>query len=213
MITCLNLLTGAAGCVVIIEGNYHVAIYFVAIAGFFDFLDGLAARLLGVQSAIGKELDSLADMISFGLLPSLYMLMVMRNLNPAYELLPYVALGIAAFSALRLARFNIDDRQTNEFIGLPTPANALMATSLSFWPIATDHLWGMMVFILVSCGLLVANLPLIALKFKGTGWVANKWKYILILLITGALIGFQSAALPLVIPLYLLISIIRNFTS
>jgi len=212
LLTSLNLLTGAYGCIQVLEGNYQYAIYFVIISGFFDFLDGFVARLLHVQSAIGKELDSLADVISFGMLPALYMVMTLRSVaTDSDSLLPYLGLIVVAFSAIRLAKFNIDDRQSDQFIGVPTPANAIMLTSLSFLPTAfAPGLYAYLAITVVSSLLLVAEIPLIALKFKGAGWANNSWKYIFILVTVVLLVGLQLSALPFIIPVYLVISILSN---
>lgn len=211
ILTCLNLITGGIACVLIIRGDYHLAIYFTLISAVFDFLDGFVARLLKVQSAIGKELDSLADMISFGLVPALYMFRTIE-VQSTSEYLPFFALLIAAFSAIRLAKFNIDDRQSDQFIGLPTPANTIFITSLSFLP----ENWVMNVPTLltittISSLILVANIPMIALKFKKASWKGNQLRYLLILTIV-ILIGlFQLQALPFVIPVYIVFSVLGNF--
>jgi len=213
-ITCLNLVAGALGCITILQGDFHLAIYFVIVSGLFDFMDGFAARILGVQSAIGKELDSLADMVSFGLLPALYMVMLIRDQEPSNEYLAFSGLLIVVFSAIRLARFNIDDRQTDHFIGLPTPANTVLITSLTFLPSAFQlSISGLLILTVVSSLLLVANLPLIALKFKGVSWAANKWKYLLMMVVIGLLAALQDTALPLIIPVYLVISIVGNLST
>lgn len=210
-LTCLNLVTGSIGCISILRGDYEQAIYFVLIAGLFDFLDGFAARLLKVQSAIGKELDSLADMVSFGLLPALYLLVRIED-HTDHPLLPYIALIVAAFSALRLAKFNIDESQSDKFIGLPTPANAIFIATLNFLPLNLQPgLWALIAIALTTSLLLVANLPLIALKFKGTSWIKNKWKYLLIILIVLLVSVFQLTALPFIIPAYLLVSTLGNY--
>ncbi|RED99742.1 CDP-diacylglycerol--serine O-phosphatidyltransferase [Marinoscillum furvescens] len=210
-LTCLNLITGAIGCIAIIRGNSEWAIYFVLISAFFDFLDGFAARLLHVQSAIGKELDSLADVISFGLLPSLFVFAQLeQQLDQPY--LPYVALLIGAFSAIRLAKFNTDDRQSDQFIGLPTPANALLLTSLPLLPSAIDLSgYPLLALALVTCYLLVAPLPMIALKFNDWSWKNNQLKYSLVILIVLLVAMLQLKALPFVIPAYVVLSIIGNF--
>lgn len=208
LITCLNLLTGALGCIEIVEGRFENAIYYVAVAGLFDFLDGFAARLLSVKSDIGKELDSLADMVSFGLLPALFMMQLLKTGDEAY--LPYFGLLIAVFSALRLAKFNVDTRQTDQFIGLPTPANTLLITSLVFFPIALP-IWVLLVITTVSCFLMVAPFPLLALKFKSFGWKGNEARFILVVSCVLLLIVFKSAGLTAIVPLYLILSFIGNF--
>ncbi len=214
VITCLNLATGSIGCIYVIQGAYHQAFYFILVSAFFDFLDGLFARLLGVQSPIGKELDSLADMVSFGLLPSLYLVMALESASPSIEYFKYFGVLVALFSAIRLAKFNLDVRQSDQFIGLPTPANAILISSLSFLPVD----WSLNVYLLmaiaaISSFLLVMEVPLIALKFKGLAWKSNQWRFILIVIILGLLALFQLEAIPLVIPCYVILSIIGNFTS
>ncbi|MFY0608152.1 MAG: CDP-diacylglycerol--serine O-phosphatidyltransferase [Cyclobacteriaceae bacterium] len=213
-ITCLNLATGAVGCIFIIQGAYHQAFYFVLVAAFFDFLDGLFARLLGVQSPIGKELDSLADMVSFGLLPALYLVMSIDFYSPPSEYLKYIGLVVAMFSAIRLAKFNLDTRQTDQFIGLPTPANAILITSLSFLPADWSMNFYLMIGIsILSAFLLVMEVPLIALKFKGLSWKSNQFRFVLIMVLAALIAFFQLAAIPLIIPCYLILSIIGNFSS
>lgn len=214
-LTCLNLLTGAFGCIAIFEGQHENALYYVLLSAFFDFLDGFAARLLHVQTEIGKELDSLADMVSFGLLPSLYMVTALEHhLVLNNEQMPYIGLLIAAFSALRLAKFNVDTRQSDRFIGLPTPANAIMITSLSFIPAAISITGSfLMILTLISCYLMVAELPMIALKFKGFGWKGNQWRYALVMVVVVSAGVFQLAAVPFVIPVYLVLSVMENLAS
>ena len=121
-ITCLNLAVGCLAIIAIFEGKLDNIIYYILVAGIFDFLDGFAARMLKVTSAIGKDLDSLADMVTFGVVPSLLMFAMLKN-NSSIEWLPYLALLIAVLSGLRLAKFNNDERQSDTFYGLPTPAN------------------------------------------------------------------------------------------
>lgn len=212
-LTCLNLITGGIGAIFIIRADYDLAIYFVLVSALFDFFDGFAARMLKVQSVIGKELDSLADMVSFGLVPALYMFRVLEG-QTNIQYLPYYGLLIAAFSALRLAKFNVDDRQSDQFIGLPTPANTIMIASLSFLPANWEiTLIATIVIITVSSFLLVANVPMIALKFKTFGWKGNELRFILILSIVSLGIIFGINALPFIIPVYILLSLIGNFIS
>ena len=136
-ITCANLFSGCIGIVFAFKGEQEVAAYFVLLSGLFDFFDGMVARLLNVKSEIGKQLDSLADMVSFGFLPGVVMfqLLMLSDYSSAY--LPYLGFLITVFSALRLAKFNIDERQTEDFIGLNTPKNTLFIVSLPF--IAHDY--------------------------------------------------------------------------
>lgn len=213
IITCLNLISGSVGCIFIFDGRVDVAVYFVILAGFFDFCDGFFARLLKVSSPIGKELDSLADMVSFGVLPAFFMYRSIAA-GDSTGYLPWIALIIVVFSAVRLARFNLDERQTDGFIGLPTPANALMLTSIVFLPATLELPSGGLALLAVAAScLLVAPMPMIALKFSGTSWQRNSGKYVLIAGIALLISIFGLKAAPFVIPLYILISLIRNFRS
>ena len=223
-ITCLNVLTGTLGIALIIDGGAEIAIYFVLIAAGFDFLDGLVARLLKVQSEMGKQLDSLADLVSFGLLPALALMELDSNFGMVGVAL-VSAMLIVPFSALRLAKFNIAMDQANEFKGLPTPANAIMITSFiyfytDFWDILKLNDWlflgpflmqeGLVVFSLISCFLLVSNIPMIALKFKSMSWKGNELRYTLLILEVLGLAVFQLSFIPFVIPLYIMVSIVGN---
>lgn len=207
-LTCCNLLCGCFGVVFVLEGRTVPAAYFVWVAGLFDFMDGFAARLLKVSSPIGKELDSLADMVSFGLLPSLvmYKMMVVAG-APSY--LPYVAFSITAFSALRLAIFNLDERQSDSFRGLPTPANALLLTALPLLPaIGLLQDYRVLTFItILSSYLLVSGIELFALKFKNFSWADNKIRFTFLALSVLLLITLQLAAIPVIILLYIGLSL------
>ena len=176
-LTCLNLFSGCIACVMAFEFKYDWALTFIIISAVFDFLDGMSARVLHAPSPIGKELDSLADDISFGLVPSVIIFSLLREMtypdwmSSFQEYVPYFAFLIAIFSALRLAKFNIDERQTSSFIGLNTPANTL------FWAAAAAQyhdwliqggvvLYGLLVCIVLCSLLLVAEIPLVGLKLK-----------------------------------------------
>lgn len=209
-LTCCNLLCGCLGIVFVLEGQTVPAAYFVWIACVFDFFDGFAARILKVSSPIGKELDSLADMVSFGLLPSvvLYKMLVAAN---APEYVPYLAFSIAIFSALRLAIFNLDERQSDSFRGLPTPANALFITAL---PLLTGiaailfyEYWVLCLVTLVSSYLLVSGIELFALKFKNFSWRDNKIRFTFLALVVFLLAVLQLAAIPVIILLYIALSL------
>ena len=136
-VTCLNLFSGCIACVMAFQARYDLALLFIILSAIFDFFDGLLARLLHAHSAIGKDLDSLADDVSFGVAPSLIVFSLFKEMvYPAYILslapyIPYAAFLISVFSAIRLAKFNNDTRQTTSFIGLPVPANALFWGSLA----------------------------------------------------------------------------------
>jgi CDP-diacylglycerol--serine O-phosphatidyltransferase len=208
ILTLLNLITGVLGIINVFQGDYTNTIFFIFIAGVFDFLDGFAARLLQVAGPMGKELDSLADVVSFGVLPSLYLFQLSSGLgNPLW--VNSLALLIAAFSAYRLARFNIDTNQSDRFIGLPTPANAIMVTTIAQLPI---HLIPSQPLIIglatVSSLLLISPFEMIALKFKNFKFQPNVFRYLLmiVLIILIAWLGWGS--LPFMIPIYIFFSFI-----
>jgi CDP-diacylglycerol---serine O-phosphatidyltransferase len=209
-LTICNLLCGCVGVVVALQGDTIPAAYFVWISGVFDFFDGFTARILKVHSAIGKELDSLADMVSFGLLPAV-VLFNMLSRSTSSEIIPYVAFLVAAFSALRLAIFNIDETQRDSFKGLPTPANALMVSAL---PLLTgtvaswlEQSWVLIVITIVSSFLLVSRIDLFALKFKDFTWQSNKIRFTFLILSVLLLLLFKLAAIPLIIILYIGLSL------
>jgi CDP-diacylglycerol--serine O-phosphatidyltransferase len=184
--------------------------YFVWIAVAFDFADGLAARALKISSPLGKELDSLADVVSFGVLPALLMYTLIDFESPL-RYLPYAALLLAVAAAVRLAVFNIDTTQTDSFKGLPTPANALFITGIPFlqhpfFDFIFNPLMLVAVTILFSL-LMVSRLELFALKFKGNGWKGNELKFTFLALSVLLLVFFQYAAVPLIILLYLGLSL------
>jgi CDP-diacylglycerol--serine O-phosphatidyltransferase len=209
-LTCCNLVCGCFGVVFCLEGRDVPIAYFVWAAALFDFFDGFVARLLNVSSPIGKELDSLADMISFGLLPALFMYKLIESQTDD-NFLPYIAFTIAVFSALRLAIFNVDTRQTDSFRGLNTPANTLFITSLVFLSEKMGD-WllqpGLLVAITIVFSLLmVSPLEFFALKFKNFKWVKNQLRFTFLLLSVLLLVVFQFAAIPLIILLYIALSL------
>ena len=210
ILTILNLLCGCIGIVSVFENWAIPAAYFVWLAGFFDFFDGFAARLLKVSSPIGKELDSLADMVSFGVLPTVVMYKLIGN-STSVEWLPFIALAIAAFSALRLAIFNVDETQSDSFKGLPTPANALFITGFAMidpsvipWAFETPLLISITV---VFSLLLVAPVRLFALKFKNFGWQENKIRFTFLLVAVLLIAILKIVAIPLIILLYIVLSL------
>ena len=210
-ITCANLFSGCIGVVFALKGELEIAAYFVLLSGIFDFFDGMVARLLNVKSAIGKELDSLADMVSFGFLPGVIMFQLLKTSDYSSEYLPYLGFIITVFSALRLAKFNVDERQTEEFIGLNTPMNTLFIVSLPF--IAKDYpeIIGSSVLLIaitaITSFLLVSEIKIFSLKFSNTTWAKNKFKFIFLIL-SALLIAFlQFAAVPFVLVIYIVLSI------
>ena len=186
-ITCCNLISGCIATYFAFQGDYRTALLFIIIGAVFDFFDGMVARLLHVSSPIGKELDSLADDITFGFAPSAIVFSYLSALTANSQWpIAFLAFIMAAFSALRLAKFNLDERQALGFIGLPTPANAL------FWGALIGGLhgnqlyfegmeWCIIVGIFISSYLLISEIPMFALKFKTWGWKGNEIKYIFLL--------------------------------
>ncbi len=191
-----------------------LAFWIVLVACFFDFLDGFAARILKVSSPIGKELDSLADMVTFGVYPSLVMMLAIRDAGAPNEWLQYVALLLAVCSALRLAKFNIDERQTEGFIGVPTPANALFITSVPLLlPEILPQSEGIELYVLVGLTLLfswlmVSPFHLFALKFKSFGWKGNEIRFTFLALAVLLFGLLRVAAVPLIIIIYVILSLV-----
>ena len=211
-LTCCNLGCGCVGVVCTINGQLESATYLIWGAMLFDFLDGFVARLLRAYSAIGKELDSLADMVTFGVLPGILSYQLLTELEtPGW--LPYLGFLITIFSALRLAKFNVDDRQQNAFIGLPTPANALFISSLVLmdWPWLTYPI--LLTIVVLFSFLLIAPLELFALKFKQFGWKGNEIRYIFLILSASCIIILQFRALPIIIVSYICLSFLKNVLS
>lgn len=218
MITCLNLISGCIATYFAFQSDYSMALLFIVIGAMFDFFDGMTARLLHVSSPIGKELDSLADDITFGFAPSAivfaFLLPLTSNLSP---LLPFLAFIMAAFSALRLAKFNLDERQALGFIGLPTPANALfwgsLIVGLESYPYFEGMEWAILVGTFISCWLLVAEIPMFALKFKTWGWKGNEIKYIFLLTCIPLLLLLGVSGLAAIIAWYVILSVINNYKT
>lgn len=209
-LTCGNLFCGCVGILFAVQYSPETASYFVWAACVFDFFDGFAARALNYSSPIGKELDSLADMVSFGVLPSitLFSLIESQTFNSLFS---YSAFLLAIFSALRLAKFNIDERQKESFIGLPVPANALFITGLIYLPAPLDQVTSSVALLIavaiIFSFLLVSPLELFALKFKNFGWADNKVRFTFLLLSVLLLALFKTGAIPLIILLYIAVSL------
>ena len=220
-LTCLNLVCGTLSAMAALKGNLEMAAIWIIIAAVFDFLDGFAARLLKVASPIGKELDSLSDVVSFGVAPAMiiytWLTRCLYEMAPAIsgsgfmKLMPYIALLVPAMSAVRLARFNIDERQATTFIGLPTPANALF---LGFIPLAADKLsflnnfWLVWAVTIIFALLLVSEISMISLKFKDFSFKGiNIARYALLLVGLILVPIFRWGAFPLIILAYIIISL------
>lgn len=219
-LTCLNLVCGCFSTMASLNGNLTFAAIWIVVAAIFDFCDGLSARLLHVASAIGKELDSLSDVVSFGVAPTMiaykWLTICYSQMPPAAQIpftsyMTYLVFLVPALSAVRLAKFNLDTKQTENFIGMPTPANALF---LGFIPAAAEHIaildsfWVVLVFAVFFAILLVSPINMISLKFKDFKFTGmNIARYLLLLVGIVLFLIFKLGAFPLIIFGYLLISI------
>lgn len=222
LITSLNLLCGGIACIFMLEGHILLASFLVVLGIFFDFFDGLAARLLNVSSEIGLQLDSLADLVTSGLVPSLGVFYLISEFTTGYQshqiqfYFPYVSFLILIGSAYRLAKFNVDDRQTSSFIGLPTPSNALLVLSLLLIIEYQNHLVGhsfiansyfLMFFSVVSMWLLNMEVALFGLKFKNFSVQENWYRYIILILGIGLISLFTYLGVFLTIIAYIILSL------
>lgn len=252
LFTSLNILSGCIAVVLALSGKNNLALapYFIILAAFFDFFDGFFARLLKSYSELGKQLDSLADMVSFGLAPSVIVFRILmqslriKEINPNIKFLDMIILAsaflIAIFSAFRLAKFNLDTRQTDSFIGLATPANAIFFASfplitnfdpsnLILLPQLADNIYFFLLLIGIETSLLklyvllpiififsfllISEFPMFALKFKSYKFSENKLRYFFILSSLLLFVFFQSLAFPVIIVNYIFLSAIRNFVN
>lgn len=219
-ITLGNLLCGCLGLMFVFEGDLKTASYCIFMALILDFFDGFVARLLKSASEIGKELDSLADVVSFGVLPAFMLFAILKNTDQLFEYQHYIALILALASALRLAKFNIDTRQSDSFIGVPTPANGMIIAALPFI-ISEPGLYGhmcsntyvLLAYAFVMSYLLNAELPLFALKFKDFSWANNSFRFVFLILALVLILVFKIAALPLIILSYIVFSIFLDFRN
>ncbi len=221
-VTCANLFSGCMGIYFSMNNRLDYAAFMIAIAAVFDFFDGFIARLLHVKSDLGVQLDSLADMVSFGVLPGMILFQLMHSVLP--EGIPFFltfsAFLVPVFSAIRLAKFNIDTRQTEYFIGLNTPANALLigslpliliqveGTTMSFLNSVIQNYWVLLFLAVLQSCLLVANLPIFSLKFKDFSWANNRVRYLFLGASVLLLFVFQYVAIPVIIALYILLSLL-----
>ena len=229
LLTCCNLFSGCIAAIMVFRNHLDFAAYFVFIAAFFDLLDGIVARKVLSNPAFGKELDSLADVISFGFVPGAVLFKLLQHSNMdfyfhselfirIFQFSPFI---ITVFAALRLAKFNIDTRQSNSFIGLPTPANTLFIVSLPLILIQQSGQFDSIILnpyfiilvILIFSFLMVSEIPLFSLKFKTFGFKENMFQYILIAFALILFPMFLFAAVPVLIILYILLSVIQNNTK
>lgn len=258
LFTAANLISGVLAIILALGGRIDLAPFLIFFGAFCDFLDGFVARKLKISGELGKQLDSLADMVTFGVAPGVIMLMMLIQVTSfefpeggenilwtaggyqrsiqdwlnqllvhgfsGYELIPLVALFIPFFSMFRLAKFNIDTRQSESFIGVPTPANTIffMAFPLAWafqYPETSFHIEMyqivfhpvMLSILIIGMGMLmVSEIPLFSLKFKTFGWSENSIRYVFLLISLGFIVFFKSWSLALIVLLYLILSLIEN---
>jgi len=222
LITLINLFCGCIAVVFISEANYEMAFYMVCLGIFFDFFDGFFARLFKVSSPLGLQLDSLADMVTSGVAPGYVMYSLFTN--SAHELgnnpaIPFLGFIVTLGSCYRLANFNIDTRQTDSFIGLPTPANALFILSLPLVLKFSDSLmmleiltnqWVLLVITLCSAYILNAEIPLFSLKIKKFSFKENALQIVFLIVSVLMVLLLHYIAIPLIIIFYVLLSVVNN---
>jgi len=235
IITLLNLFCGSIAVIFAVEGNLFMAAVFVMLGIVFDFFDGFAARILDVKSELGMQLDSLADMVTSGVVPGIVLFKLFEKTTGSFpyaldfsttewndgttSFLPLIGLLVILASCYRLANFNIDTRQTDSFIGLPVPANTLFILSLPLILMTNDiqwlndlmvNKWFLISVTLLSCYMLNAEIPLFSLKMKTYGFKENAVKYIFLIISVVMLVLLQFLAIPLIIVLYVLLSVFMN---
>lgn len=214
-ITLLNQFSGIVACIFAYNSRFDLALLFVLIGATLDFMDGAMARLLHVSSPLGKELDSLADVITFGLVPGMIAFRLLGPLAEVWEYMPYLGFLITLFSTYRLGKFNIDERQTTSFIGLATPANAIFWLGLAYGYqslLSAVSPWFVLVAVVVSSYLLVCELPMFSFKFHNFGWAENRIRYMFILGAIVLAVVFFRQSLPLIILWYILLSVVGAVT-
>ena len=233
-LTCLNLGFGFWGILLLLNGKVTEATWCIGGALVVDFLDGFVARLLHVSSPIGKELDSLADVVSFGILPSIMLTLMIASITYGipYEQVPatnlfesssfsfYLFIGTlpAMFSAVRLAKFNLDTRQSDRFFGVPTPSNAIIVASFNLIAIDTasilfpliSNLYFILGYCILMSYLLIAEIPLMALKFKDFSWKNNQYRYLLIITAVVLLTLLQKESILLIMAAFIVLSLLQN---
>ncbi len=233
-LTLLNLTSGLLALICVFNGYFDHAFYFVCLGIFFDFWDGFAARKLGVSSELGLQLDSLADMVTCGVVPGLMMFKLFEQIQeniPQYMVtedtfymgvVPYLGFLITIGSCYRLAKFNIDTRQTENFIGLPTPANTLFIMSIPMIQYADQYEWltaildnpyVLLAITILSTYLLNAEVKLFSLKLKDFSWANNKVRYCFIIYAIILLVLFEVVAIPIIILSYILWSVVVNTST
>ena len=229
-ITLMNLLAGIISIYLGMKGELQLSAALIFLAAIMDFLDGMLARVLNAKSPIGAQLDSLADIVSFGVAPAFVFfhtinMVLEMNGQSDLDFLAFSAFVVPLFSAIRLAKFNIDENQTSSFIGLPTPAAGLLLASFpimiivcladnkGFYYDLSTNAYFLVAVAIISSLLMVSRLPMFALKFTSISWVENQTRYIFIILSVFLIILLKLAAIPLIILMYVLISIVMAFSN
>lgn len=231
LITFLNLICGLLALIHAFNGNYNEAFSLVCLGIFFDFWDGFFARIFNAQSPLGVQLDSLADMVTSGVVPGVVMYKMLSDIQENQDIynltpetfymgaVPYIGFVITIASCYRLAKFNIDDRQTDSFIGLPTPANALLIMSIPMILFANQYQWlsdllsnpyFLVGISFLSAYLLNAEIPLFSLKVKYFSWEKNKLQVIFLAISAVLLLLFHFLAIPIIILFYVILSVLNN---
>ena len=223
LFTMLNLFCGCVALVMVADYKFDLAFYFVCLGIFFDFFDGFFARKFGVAGPLGVQLDSLADIVTSGVVPGFVMLCLLSNKNySTFNYLPYLGFVITLGACYRLAKFNIDERQSDSFIGLPTPANALFITSMPLIivnfsnTIVAEYLsnnWVLLTITFLSTFIMNAEIPLFSLKIKDLSFAKYKLQIFFLAISVLMLIFLQILAVPLIIIIYVLLSVINNMVN
>jgi len=215
-ITCCNLLSGCMAVMAAFNADAWHTLLWVVAGALFDFCDGLSARALKAYSPIGKELDSLADLVTFGLAPAMLCLMTLRQYSYPAEWLsgvyPYIGLVLVVFAALRLAKFNTDERQTTSFLGLAVPANALFWCGLFQRDLSDNTFgpWVIGILVLLFAWLMVSEIPMFSLKFKSLKWADNKVRFMFLIISVVILASLREKGLSAVIGWYIILSILTK---
>lgn len=209
IVTSLNLFSGCIAALAALKGDFNLTLICMIASGVFDFCDGMIARFLGVSSPMGRELDSLADVISFGMVPSL----VLYTMMQPYEIfggMSYIAFLIVIFSAWRLAKFNIDERQSVDFIGLNTPMNSFFIISLPYiqqrFPYLFEGGYLLIILIILLSSLLISEIRLFSMKFAGLSWNQNKYRYLFLISSLFLVSILKIISVPIVLLLYFIFS-------